>query len=283
MTELRRRFIRDLEIKNFAAHTIKNYVSAIEKLAKHYKKCPSELSEEALKDYLGKIVSQKKSWSHVNIIQSAMKKLYIGTLNQEYKVSKITRPKVEHKVKSIISRQEIEKLFDSCNNIKHKVIFMTMYGCGLRVSEVTNLMAKDIDSARMVIQVKNPKGHCEREVLMPPELLNWLRQLYKEQPTKEYLFRGQGSNLHITERTVQAIFQQRIKQAGILKKVSTHDLRHTHTTHSIEEGSDLIAVQKNLGHQSIKTTLGYYHLTTKLQKTLISPLSTLPKYGKGGI
>ena len=280
MTELRRRFIRDLKIKNYSDATIKIYVRSIENLSKHFGKCPSLLTEEDIKNYLGHIVSLNHSWSHVNIIQNALKKLYRDTLQQEYKIANIKRPKLVSKVTSILSREEIVKLLDSCSNIKHKVIFMTMYACGLRVSEVCSLQISDIDSSRMVIQVKNPKGHKQREVKMPEELLEWLRLHIKSCPSKDYVFKGQGYINKITPRTISEVFRQKIVKTGIVKKVSTHALRHTHATHCIEEGSDVLAVQKNLGHKNIRTTLIYYHLTAKLQKTLISPLETLPSYGK---
>lgn len=280
MSELRRRFIRDLKIKNYSDSTIKIYVNSIEKLSKYFGKCPTLLNEEDIKNYLGYVVSLNHSWSKVNIIQSAIKKLYRDTLQQEFKIASIQRPKLDSKVKSILSREEIVKLLDSCSNIKHKVIFMTMYACGLRVSEVCSLQISDIDSSRMVIQVKNPKGHKQREVKMPEELLEWLRLHIKSCPSKDYIFKGQGHISKITARTIQEIFRQKIIKTGIVKKVSTHVLRHTHTTHCIEEGSDVLAVQKNLGHKNIRTTLTYYHLTAKLQKTLISPLETLPSYGK---
>lgn len=280
MSELRRRFIRDLAISNYAASTQRNYVEAVKQLACHYNKCPSEITEEEIRDFLKILVDKKNSWSHVNIIQSAIKLLYTKTLNQAYKVERLQRPKVEKTVTHILSQNEIRRILDCCKNLKHKVIYMTMYATGLRVSEVAALKLTDIDSSRMVIQVRNPKGHRQREVKMPAELLEWLRIFYKKYKPKEYLFEGADKNEHLTETTIQTIFKQRLKAAGILKPVSTHNLRHTHTTHSLEEGSDIQAVQRNLGHSNIVTTLGYYHLTTRLKNTLVSPLETLPGYGK---
>lgn len=279
MSKLRERYIRDLAIRNYAETTQRNYVDAVKRLALHYNKCPSEISEEEIKDFFKVLLDDNKSWSRVNIIQSAIKILYTETLDQPYKVERLKRPKTENKVKYILSQSEICRLFDGCKNLKHKLILMTMYATGLRVSEVAALKISDIDSSRMVLQVRNPKGHTEREVKMPVELLVWLRIYYKQYSPKEFIFEGADKTESISERTIQTVFKQRVKAAGIIKPVTTHDLRHTHTTHSIEEGSDIQAVQRNLGHTCITTTMQYYHLTTRLKNTLVSPLETLPGYG----
>ncbi|MBK6565956.1 MAG: site-specific integrase [Saprospiraceae bacterium] len=279
MTELRKRFMRDMSISNFSNNTIRNYTEAVSKLARHYKKCPSQITEEEIRDFLKVVLDENKSWSHVNIIQSALKLLYTKTLDQSYKVDRLQRPKAEKTLKYILSQAEVVRLLDLCKNVKHKLIFMVMYATGLRVSEVAALKLTDIDSARMIIQVRNPKGHKQREVKMPSELLVWLRIYYQKYKPALYLFEGADKKSHLSHRTIQTIFKQRILAAGIKKPVSSHDLRHTHTTHCLEEGSDLQAVQRNLGHSNIKTTLTYYHLTNRLKTTLISPLETLPGYG----
>lgn len=281
MSKLRQQFIRDLQIENYSENTIRNYVTAVEKFAFYHSKCPSIIGEQEIKEYLGYVVRQNKSWSYVNIIQSALKKLYANTLNQEHKMTMIKRPKLPKTLKTIVPRSDVVKLLDNCRNIKHKVIFMVMYACGLRISEVCSIKLNDVDSARKVIQVRNPKGKKEREVKMPKELLEWMRRYYLEKKPKVYLFEGQHPGHPITTGTVDKSLKSWIKKSGIKRSFSAHDLRHTHTTHSIEEGSDPLAVKNNLGHASLNTTMVYYHLTTRLRNTLISPLETLPGYGKG--
>jgi integrase/recombinase XerD len=279
MTELRKRFMRDMSISNYSENTIRNYTEAVSGLARHCQKCPSQITEEEIRDYLKAVLDENKSWSHINIIQSAIKLLYTKTLDQSYKIDRLQRPKTEKTLRYILSQAEVTRLLDLCKKVKHKLIYMIMYATGLRVSEVAALKLTDIDSARMIIQVRNPKGHKQREVKMPPELLVWLRIYYQKHKPTTYLFEGADKKSHLSHRTIQTIFKQKVIAAGIKKPVSSHDLRHTHTTHCLEEGSDLQAVQRNLGHSNIQTTLTYYHLTNRLKSSLISPLETLPGYG----
>lgn len=282
MTELRKKYIRDLQIKNYSAHTIRNYVKAIEQIALYFNKCPSELSLEEIKDYLAYQVSLKKSWSYVNIIQSALKKLYTDTLQDPHRIELLKRPKLDKNIPFILNREEIVRFLDQCK-VKHKVIFMIMYGCGLRVSEVAQLHIRDIDSSRMVIQVRHPKGHVQREVPMPESLLFWLRYYIQQKPSKGYLFCGRDGITPLPPRSIQRVFAYQLKNSKINKPVSTHSLRHAFATHAMEEGSDLLALQKCLGHKSITATMTYYHLTPKLNRSLVSPLLSLPKYGKTSI
>lgn len=279
MTTLRKKFIRDLQINNYSPHTVRNYVKAIERMSLYFNKCPSELSIEEIKDYLAYQVSLKKSWSYVNIIQSALKKLYTDTLEDPGRVELLKRPKLDKKVPYILSREEIVGFLDQCK-IKYKVIFMIMYGCGLRVSEVAQLHIRDIDGSRMRLQVRHPKGHVQREVPMPGPLLFWLRYYIKQHPSKGYLFCGRDSITPLPPRAIQRVFSYQLKKSSINKPVTTHSLRHAFATHAMEEGSDLLALQKCLGHKSITTTMAYYHLTPKLNNSLVSPLLSLPKYGE---
>lgn len=136
MSKLRERYIRDLAIRNYAETTQRNYVDAVKRLSIHYNMCPSVITEEEIKDFFKVFWDDYKSWSRVNIIQSAINILYSETLNQPYKVERLKRPKTEHKVKYILSQSEISRLLDGCKNLKHKLILMTMYPTGLRFSEI---------------------------------------------------------------------------------------------------------------------------------------------------
>lgn len=145
---------------------------------------------------------------------------------------------------------------------------------GLRVSEVVNLKVKHIDSKRMQVLVASAKGKKDRYVNLPNSILEELRTYYKKYQPKEYLFEGQFGD-KISIRTVQLIFKEAMNKANIQKSIGVHGLRHSFATHLIEMGTDINFVQKLLGHQDIKTTLIYTHVSNKLISKIISPLDKL--------
>ena len=107
MSQLRQRFLRDLTIRNYSPSTIKSYVSSIALLAKHFDKCPSQISSEELKAYLDFLVSSGKSWAVVNQFISATNRLHVDTLNNPFPMDRIKRPRKETKVPAILSIEEV--------------------------------------------------------------------------------------------------------------------------------------------------------------------------------
>src|SRR5262249_38112894 len=125
---------------------------------------------------------------------------------------------------------------------------------GLRGSEVARLRVSDIDSARMTITVHQGKGQKDRMVMLAPVLLDTLRQYWRKQKPKEWLFPGRTPNQPISGNDIFMVFQHAVRRAGITKKVCPHSLRHSFATHLLESGTDLRTIQILLGHRSLKTT-----------------------------
>jgi integrase/recombinase XerD len=174
----------------------------------------------------------------------------------------------------VLSTNEVKRMFSKTTNLKHLLILKLCYGMGLRVSEVVNLKVKHIDSKRMQVLVASAKGKKDRYVNLPNSILEELRTYYKKYQPKEYLFEGQFGD-KISIRTVQLIFKEAMNKANIQKSIGVHGLRHSFATHLIEMGTDINFVQKLLGHQDIKTTLIYTHVSNKLISKIISPLDKL--------
>jgi site-specific recombinase XerD len=152
---------------------------------------------------------------------------------------------------------------------------MTVYASGLRLSEVVHLQVEDIDSGRMVIRVRRGKGAKPREVMLSARLLKVLRAYWLLERPRPWLFPGGKPGRPLHPRSVQRVFTKARERAGLKKNVTPHVLRHAFATHLLESGTSLQAVKLLLGHRSIKTTLGYLHVTdTHLHHTK-SPLDQL--------
>lgn len=153
-------------------------------------------------------------------------------------------------------------------------MLMIGYAAGLRVSEIINLKIKDIDSERMMLHVRNAKGKKDREVILSETLLTILRDYYKSYKPKEFLFEGQQGGAYST-RSLQLILKEAKQKAGVKKEGSIHAFRHSFATHLLEGGTDLSIIQKLLGHNDIKTTLRYTHVSKVELQKVISPLDKL--------
>ena len=152
---------------------------------------------------------------------------------------------------------------------------MLAYACGLRVSEVVSIKIADIDGKRMVIHIHIAKGKKDRIVNISPTLLVMLREYYKQYKPKEFLFEGQYAGTHYSTRSIEIVLQQAKQKAKVYKKGSMHQLRHSFATHLLDKGIDVVMIQRLLGHNDIKTTLRYLHVTNRDLQKVLSPLEDI--------
>jgi site-specific recombinase XerD len=187
-------------------------------------------------------------------------------------VSDLPRPKRERRLPEVLSEEEVRRIFDSVENLKHKTILMLTYSAGLRVGEVVRLRLSDLDEERKLIHLHKAKGAKDRYTVLSPAFLSILAEYLQEYRPKEFLFEGHDRRRHYSERSVQHIFERAVAKAGIAKKVSVHTLRHSFATHLLEAGTDLRYIQELLGHSSSKTTEIYTHVSKRSIEKIVSPL-----------
>ena len=186
----------------------------------------------------------------------------------------IERPRSEHKLPNVLSEEEVMRIINNVQNIKHKAILLTIYSAGLRISEAVNLKIADIDSSRHLILIKGAKGKKDRNSLLSEKLLVYLRKYFLMYKPKVWLFEGQYGDQY-SETSIQHIFRKACNDAKIIKKATVHTLRHSFATHLLEHGTDLRYIQELLGHSSSKTTEIYTHITHKGMEQIKSPLDNL--------
>ena len=265
-------FIQRMQSCNWSESTIKNYASQIHYFLNQFKN--KERAKEISADEIERYLLQKTVVNSRKHARCAIQAFYKLCVNQPMKLSNIPWPKKEKKLPQPLDISDVQKILAACNNLKHKTIIMLLYGCGLRVSEVINLKPTDIDSKRMVINIIAGKGKKDRQVMLPEQLLNILRAYYKEYKPKEYLFNGQFSNQY-TARSINEFLKMYAKKSGVNERVHAHLLRHCFATHLLEGGTDISIIQKLLGHNSLKTTQIYTHVSTSLISKVASPLNYL--------
>jgi integrase/recombinase XerD len=204
----------------------------------------------------------------------ALNSFYKITVGMPSKIQKIPYPKAEKKLPIVLSQDEVQRMFDVCENLKHKVILALLYSCGLRVSELLNLKWSNVDRSRMIINVIAGKGKKDRQVMLAQSLLQLLEVYYREYKTKEYILSGQFSNQYSAE-SVGQVMKQLAQKANINKRVYTHLMRHNCFTHMVENGIDINIIQKLAGHNNVKTTMIYTHISDNIISKINSPLNSI--------
>ena len=212
--------------------------------------------------------------NQINSRYNALKFYYEQVLGTEKLFIDLPRPKRPSQLPKHISARDIKKLFEVVTNKKHLLMLKLCYGMGLRVSEIVSLKVSDIDSGNMQVLIECAKGKKDRYVNLPESILGELRSYYIEYRPEKYLFEGQGGGKY-SIRSAQNVFKSAMTKAKINKDVGIHGLRHSYATHLLENGTDISYIQSLLGHESIKTTLGYTRVAQKNVKNVKSPLDSL--------
>lgn len=279
MSILKENMTMDLQLKGFSEKTQKTYISHVKAYSKYFGQSPDMLGVNEIKQYLHYLITERKlSKAYINITYSALKFFYTVTLGREWEMKQIPRVKKDKKLPTVLSKGEVQKIFDATTNLKHKAILMTVYGGGLRVSEVANLKPGDIDSANMQIHIRLGKGNKDRYTILAKVNLTILREYWKLYRPGIWLFPSVNPVDHLCTRTMERVFEQSKQKAGIKKDVSIHTLRHSFATHMLESGVAINYIQLLLGHTSPKTTCIYIHLARKDALNLKSPLDTFGDY-----
>ena len=268
-------YIELLETKRYSLNTTKMYTSLFSEFIRYFKgKSLREINEIDIKKYMQGVVKQGKSLSHQNQVINAIKFYYEQVLDMPQRFYEIQRPRQEQKLPSVLSEEEVLKVISATTNLKHKAILVTIYSCGLRLSELLNLKITDVQSDRHLLLIKDGKGKKDRHTILSETTLALLRKYYLAFKPKEYLFEGQNGGRY-SGKSVQNIVKHSLKSANIKRPASTHTLRHSFATHLLENGTDLRYIQMLLGHNSPKTTEIYAHVSTKGLRHVVSPIEKL--------
>jgi site-specific recombinase XerD len=267
--------IRELELQRKSPKTIKAYLAAVAELARHFGRSPDSLSIEEIRDHVHHLIAKRKlASSSVNQHICGIRFLFQQVLGR--KDFRLSAPmKRSGYLPEPLARTEIRSLLDGTRNQKHRVLLMTAYGAGLRVSELVRLQPVDIHSQRMMIRVNRGKGNKDRYTLLSRRLLLELRSYWSVYRPERYLFEGNRAGKHLAVGTAQSVFDQAKARAGVKHGRGIHSLRHSFGTHLMEAGVPIPTIQLLMGHSQIRTTMRYLHVTRKFLGTLRSPLDLL--------
>jgi integrase/recombinase XerD len=273
------RFERNVSILGRSESTFQNYSRHVAAMALHFQCLPTELDPEQVKDYLYGLQKQSNTPS-----QSYFKHTVYGlrfllkTEGLPYEHLHLPSIQKTEKLPVILSREEIWRMLTGAQLLKHRILIGLLYGCGLRCQEVRSLQLRHLDFDRRLVHVVQSKGNKDRYLPLSQHLIRGIRTYVSAERPKLYLFEGAGNpeakgfDSRYSQRGVQWAVKTVARQAGIIKEVHTHMLRHSFATHLLEDGVNIITVQKLMGHQNIESTMVYLHVCHTPDQLPQSPL-----------
>lgn len=278
MTPLRRRMIEDMQLRNLAAVTQRNYIAHVAAFARFFGQSPEILDQDAVREYLLYLLNERKmSPDAVNQQVSALKFLYLTTLKMPWAAEDFPRVRRPHRLPVVLSHEEVVVFFDYVPSLKYRAALMLCYGAGLRVSEAVAVKVSDVDSQRMLLRVEQGKGRKDRYTMLSPRLLEVLRVYWRAARPKDYLFPSWRTGRHLSATALQQACRDAWRRSGLRKRVTVHTLRHSFATHLLENGTDVRIIQALLGHSRIDTTAHYTAVTPQTVAAALSPLDRLDR------
>lgn len=277
MGQVREKMEQELSLRGLAENTRTAYLRYARAFVAYFRRSPLELDREHVRAWLLYLLTMKRCRpATVNVALAAMKFLYVATLGRPEVTLGLRPVRRTFPAPDVLSGREVRSVLENAPSLKHRAMFMLMYGAGLRISEVCQLTVGDIDSKRMVVTVRAPKNRHDRVVPLASRTLQVLRHYWRQyRPRGEYLFAGRVPGQPITREAVHLALKKAAAGAGLRKRVYPHLLRHAFATHCAELGMDVRTVQILLGHLSIRSTTRYVHLSEGRRLTLTLPVQVL--------
>ncbi len=277
MTQTRYRMMTDLARAGYADKTQTTYLHCIDDFVEfHDGGDPAEMKQAEVRrwvEHLGgdATIGQQRRKQHF----AALKFLFARTLGRPELVSFLVFRSGPEPLPRVLSREQVQQLLAALRLPKYRMLFTTVYGTGLRITEACRLTTGDIDAARDVIHVHG-KGNKQRVVPLGGELLAQLRSYWRqERPASPWLFPSKSGGPMHRQRAHEAL-QRAAEQVGLAGRVSPHVLRHSYATHLLEAGTELRVIQALLGHASIRSTTRYTRVSRRLLTQTPSVLAPSP-------
>ena len=261
---------RVLTLRNYSRATRKSYSGCIRRFLQKFPNEMCKLNKKTVEDFLLELFKNGSSAQTVTSYLQAIQFYYREVVGIQIDLQ-IKTPKRPSRLPVVLSHTEIELILSNVMNEKHRTMIALAYGAGLRVSELTDLRAGNIDFDEGVVYIYQGKGRKDRITLLPQVLLGQLHSCVSGKCKNDFLFESERGG-RLSSRSIQKVFTRALKKTGINKPATFHSLRHSFATHILEQGTDLRFIQKLLGHSNIRTTQRYTHVSTVALRAIQSPL-----------
>ena len=283
MTPLRQRMLDELQRRNYNADTIRGYIHAVKDFAEYFGKSPEAMGADEVREFQLYMIRDKKlALGTVALRMGALRFLYKKTLRRrDLDIDDLPLVRAPRKLPVVLSQEEVVRLIEGAPNLHYRTLLMLLYATGLRRAEAVRLKISDVDTSLMLIHVHQGKGSRDRDLPLTPKLLEALREYWQscKRKPRVYLFPSRFPPIEperpISDKVVWHACHEAALRAGLTKRIAPHTLRHSFATHMLEAGTDLRTIQLLLGHERLKDTAVYLHVSRRHLQAAINPLDQI--------
>jgi integrase/recombinase XerD len=262
--------------RDYASGTLRNYMNAVSQFLERLTPESCHNRSNAFKDHLLWLRNERGLAARtVNLHAYSIKFFFEEVLEVKPGDDLLLRMKTGKPLPRIHSRETVGKIIAAPKNVKHRLMLMLAYGCGLRLGEIPVLQPTHIDFERKVLWVRKAKGKKDRIVMLDNDLAPYVAAWLKTGCGQKYLFEGYVPGKHISKRTVEKVYSNACLKLGIDNQGGIHSLRHSFATHLLEQGEDLRYIQELLGHSRSTITEIYTHVAAHKIVEIRSPIAGL--------
>lgn len=280
MTQLLQRLHEELVRRDYATTTRESYLRIVKAFHRRTGGRLDRIGPDDLRRYQVYLLEERKLAVGTVVAEVAALRFFcLRVLKRKDMKEDLPYPKRRKRLPVVLTPAEVQRLIAGAKNLYHRTMLLTLYGAGLRRSELCRLKVRDIDSQRMVLRVERGKGGVDRDIPLSPTLLTALREYWRWMRPQTYLFpgtrHGWRADRPITAKVIWDAVRIATEHAGIDKHVTPHTLRHSYATHLLEAGADLRTIQLLLGHADLSHTTVYLHLSRRHLQAAPQPLEQL--------
>lgn len=268
---------QDMRLKNFTTSTMESYLAFVRRFLDFFGQDAMQISYSDIRSYIFYMKDvEKKKPATINCYTAAIRFFCEYTLGFIWNSRKVPKMKLDRKLPVILTREEVDTLINSFDNLKHKAIVATMYSSGMRVGEVCRLKYEDILKTRKQIYIRNAKNREDRYAILSERNLEILTEYWfcYDRP-RDWLFPSPITGGPLTTAAVEAFMKDQIMKLGFSKHATPHTMRHSFAVHMLEDGNSHTCIQQLLGHRSPSSTDHYLQMTSKALMGLRSPFDSM--------
>ena len=281
--KFKKSFLQEAILRNLSDRTKESYWWHINDYYNFHKKDPEQTGVEQLREYFQSMLTDgNHKPGSVKMGYYALKFLFKNIYHKHWAKEYLPTPKVANTLPLVLSKEEVFDVLSVIPNFKHRTIIMFIYSTGTRISECVNIKLSDIDSRRMQVNIQEGKGLKQRRVPLSSVLLKTLRRYFTKYKPAHYLFEGAGGKgTHLGVSAVREICRKaRYHTSHIKKRYTPHTFRHCFATHHLEQGTNLLVIQRLMGHSNLSNTLKYLHIQKLPSEQVLNPLDQLNNIGE---
>jgi site-specific recombinase XerD len=260
------------KIRNLKERSITCYKNYVSYFLNYVKKDPDTLTCQDVRDFLLAKKEEGLKATTLNLYNSSIRFFYRNVLHILWDDITVPRMIIDHRLPTVLTVDEVDRLLDATDDLKYKAMFATMYSSGMRVSEVIHLHYDDISRTNMQIHIWDTKNRMDRFTILSKRNLDILTEYwFKKGRPRGILFPNKFTGQYLTISTLEQVMRRSVEEAGLPKGVSPHSLRHSFATHLMEAGVEQRSIQALLGHRDPKSTEVYLHVSNKTIMGIRSP------------